>query len=250
MPARNNWQQPAAVPASNRCSGCTVGDLCVAMGSDETTLSKLDELLRVNESIPLGKEVLETGEKFHGLYAVRSGCFKSSVLDREGREQVQGFHFTGELIGLEGISTGRYAATVSSLTDAALCRFPYEQLLSISATSDSGGLQKQLFHLFSDRLANQNWRTADFSASERVVLFLLDISERQREREQDAHSFELPMSRSDIGNYLGLATETVSRIFTRLRADGLIDVRRKRVMLLDAQSLKDRAEVALGTLPS
>lgn len=246
MPAKNGWQAPDNRPDTNRCSGCTVGELCVAMGSDQRTLSKLDDLLRVKEQIPANIEVLKTGETFHGLYSVRRGCFKSSVFDREGREQVQGFHFAGELIGLEGISTGHYAASVESLTEAALCRLSYDELLSISACSD--GLQKQLFRLFSDRLANQNWRTADFSAAERVSLFLLDISERKRERGDDSSSFELAMSRSDIGNYLGLATETVSRVLTRLRTDKLIDVRRKQVTLRDPERLRAQAAAALDTL--
>ena len=226
-------QFPGANP--ERCSGCSVGDLCIALGSDKATLQRLDNLLEIREPIAVDDHVVRAGDPFRGLFAVRAGCFKSYTIDRDGNEQVQGFHLPGELIGLEGVSRGDYAASVQALSEAATCRLEYRKLLSIS--SCSAGLQEQLLRLFASRLAAQHWRTADFSATERLATFLLDIAARLEQRGHPADAFELVMARSDIGNFLGLATETVSRGFGRLASNGIIAVKRKHVRIVDRDAL-------------
>ena len=236
--AEIHQSRPASrLPATDidRCSTCSVGDLCVALGSDARTLSRLDELLDVREPIAVDQHILRVGDPFNGLYAVRAGCFKSYTIDRDGGEQVQGFHFRGELIGLEAVSRGSYGVNVQALTESATCRLEYSELLNISSCST--GLQSQLFRLFSSRLAAQHWRTADFSATERLATFLLDVSARLEQRGHPADQFELVMARSDIGNFLGLATETVSRGFGRLASNGIVDVSRKRVSIVDRAAL-------------
>ncbi len=166
---------------------------------------------------------------------MRSGCFKSYTIDRDGNEQVQGFHLPRELIGLEAVSRGEHGAHVVALTDSATCWLEYTELLRISSCSAS--LQQQLFRLFSGQLAAQHWRTGDFPATERLATFLVNISARLKEHGEDARVFELVMARSDIANYLGLATETVSRSFGRMAAAELIAVRRKKVTILDLEGL-------------
>ena len=232
-------------PDPSRCSGCAVGDLCVAAGSDDKTLSRLDDLLRVREPIEAGSVVIRRGDPFRGLVAVRAGCFKSCVTDREGREQVLGFHLPGELIGLDAVQSKRHRADVVALGGAAMCMLDYHELLSLSACSAQ--LQQQLFRLFSGRLADMNWRGTDLTAEERIAGFVLDVASRLAERGERDDEFELQMSRSDIGNYLGLATETVSRVFRRLHDQGLVDVRRKRVKLADRAALEQLAESLFET---
>lgn len=229
----------AEIKRTLRCSECVVGDLCIALGSDASTLAKLDALLDIREPIANDDHVIRQGDKFRGLFAVRRGCFKSYTIDRDGGEQVQGFHFPGELIGLEAVSRGTHGANVVALTASATCRLEYSELLRIS--SCSAGLQEQLFRLFSSRLASQHWRTADFPATERLATFLLDVATRLAQRGHDGDAFELVMARSDIANYLGLATETVSRGFGRLASQGIIDVRRKRVCIKDRAALEAAA---------
>ncbi len=221
---------------ATRCSTCSVSDLCIALGSDATTLARLDDLLRVKDLIGIEDSVVHQGDPFKGLFAVRRGCFKSFVYDREGNEQVQGFHFSGELIGLEAVSRNTYVANVVALEPGSVCHLRYGELLEISSCSNA--LQKQLFRLFSSRIAATNWRTGDFSADECVAAFLLDMSVRLKARNCDATDLILQMSRRDIGSYLGFAVETVSRTFSRLRDRGLITVRRKRVVINDLKGLR------------
>lgn len=225
--------------ADTRCSGCSVGSLCIARGSDEDTLVRLDAMLETRKFIPPEKLVIRKGDPFKGLVAVRAGCFKSYTIDRDGREQVQGFYFPGELIGMDAVDSKRYRTNVVSLDDASLCSLDYEQLLSVAACSD--GLQRQLFRLFSNKLAHLDWRTGDFTSEERIAAFLLDISLRLSQRGGNGVVFELLMSRSDIGNHLSLATETVSRVFSRLRQRQLIAVSRKRVEIRDHDGLNEIA---------
>ncbi len=219
----------------SRCSSCSVGDICIALGSEKATLQRLDELLTIKDPIAAGDHIVRQGERFRGLLAVRSGCFKSFVTDRDGEEHVQGFHFAGELIGMEGISRSVYAANVVALQEGAICSLNYGELLEVSACSHT--LQKQLFRLFASRIAGTNWRTAGYSASECIAAFLLDISERRKRRGLDPNALELLMSRRDIADYLGLATETVSRTFSKLKRDGMISVRRKHVRIDDRNRL-------------
>ncbi|MEM1263854.1 MAG: helix-turn-helix domain-containing protein [Pseudomonadota bacterium] len=240
--AQVNSSVAVSLPDPSRCSGCSVGDLCVALGSDAQTLRKLDELLDIREPIAAGDHILVQSDPFRGLLAVRRGLFKSYTTDREGREQIQGFYLPGELIGLEGVSRGHYGANVQALSDAAICRLDYDALLKISACST--GLQQQLFRLFSSRLASQHWRTGDFAAIERLAVFLLDVSERFEQRGENGTAFELPMARSDIANFLGLATETVSRAFGRLASNNIISVRRKQVRIVDREALLAAAGAA------
>ncbi|MEL6868261.1 MAG: helix-turn-helix domain-containing protein [Pseudomonadota bacterium] len=224
----------------SRCSACSFGDLCLPSGSDDLTLGKLDALLETTDGIAVGRDVVMRGDAFAGLLAVRSGCFKSYTLDRDGNEQVQGFHFPGEIIGMDAINSHKHRANVQALSDASLCEFDYQSLLELSACSS--GLQQQLFRLFSGKLAGQHWRTMDFTASERLAAFFLDISERLNQRGMDGHDFELAMSRSDIGNYLSLATETVSRVVTKFKVARLLQVDRKRVKVLDVEGLRHIAQ--------
>ena len=241
--AIDTTDRPAAAstyPDAERCSGCVVGGLCVAAGSDEKTLRRLDRLLKVDDPVATTDMVVRRGDPFNSLIAVRAGCFKSFVIDREGREQVQGFHFPGELIGLDAVDGRRYRANVVALSEASLCELDYDRLLELSACSD--GLQKQLFRLFSGRLASLQWRGADFTAEERIAAFLVDIAERLEQRGESGDELELLMSRSDIGNYLGLATETVSRVLKRLSDAGVIAVRRKRVSIRQPDRLLALAE--------
>lgn len=232
-------------PDPGRCSGCAVGDLCVAAGSDRETLSRLDDLLRVRDPIDAGTVVVRRGDPFRGLIAVREGCFKSYVTDREGREQVLGFHLPGELVGLDAVQSKRHRADVVALGAASMCLLEYQELLNLSSCSTQ--LQQQLFRLFSGRLADQNWRGTDLTAEERIAGFVIDVANRLAERGLPGDEFELQMSRSDIGNYLGLATETVSRVFRRLHDQGLVDVRRKRVKIGDRDALTRLAEAVLDT---
>ncbi|MEO0364382.1 MAG: helix-turn-helix domain-containing protein [Pseudomonadota bacterium] len=223
-----------------KCSGCQVGHFCLAAGSDSKTLEQLDGMLVVDSCIASGAHVARRGDAFRGVLAVRRGCFKSYRIDREGREQVRRFHFPGELIGLDAVSGGVYQDNTVALQDGATCEIDYQQLLNLSQCAK--GLQQQLFRLFSGQLAETQLHAGEFSAEERIAAFVCNISERLSARGYDSDKFELSMSRNDIGNHLGLATETVSRVFSRLRSAGVLNVRRKHITILDRMALLQLAE--------
>ena len=242
-PARQSRTEQVQLDTQQRCSGCDVGHLCVATGADETTLEKLDHLLEIRDGVTPSRVVVKRGDPFQGLIAVRSGCFKPYTHARDGREHVLGFFLPGELIGLDAIERGFHQYDVIALDHGALCELDFEALVEISACSD--GLRKQLFRLFASRLADVEWRTGDYTADERLAAFLLDISERLHQRGRDGQRFELPMSRSDIGSYLSLATETVSRVLSRFQKQQWIAVRRKQVSMIAPDALSSAAEAIL-----
>jgi len=196
-------------------------------------------MLRTREGLRPGDHVARVGDDFRGLFAVRAGCFKSYVIDMDGREHVKGFHLPGELMGIEGISVGRHATNITALENGVICDLRYDELLRISAREPS--LQEHLLRLFARRIAEQTRRTGDYSADEKMAAFLLDISMRYAERGRAAELLDLFMARRDIANYLSLATETVSRVLTRFQKRDLILVNRKRVKLLRIERLREIA---------
>lgn len=226
------------------CGACEVGQLCLASGSDAQTLEQLDGLRDPDQSIDRGQSLVDRGARFKQLFVVRKGCFKSFRVDRHGRERITDFYFPGELVGLDAIGMGVYRDDTVAVTDSAVCTLDYDSLVCMS--SCSAPLQRRLFRLFSNRLLDSRLHAGDFSAEERVAAFLVDISARLRRVKSDTGQFELVMSRGDIGSFLGLATETVSRVFTRLSNAQLIHVRRRHVSLLERDRLEQIAEAALG----
>jgi CRP/FNR family transcriptional regulator len=169
---------------------------------------------------------------------------KTCRVDREGREQVLGFHLPGEIIGLSAIDGERYPCDAIALDDVQLCRFSFPKIALLAARLP--GLQTQLFKLMSRGIGHAERLAADYSADERIAAFLVDLSRRLAERGFSGARFELTMPRTDIANYLRLAPETVSRVLRRFRDDGLIKVQRREVELTGADRLAALAEPMLS----
>jgi CRP/FNR family transcriptional regulator len=194
-----------------------------------------------------GEALFNAGDPFTCLYAVDGGFFKTRVFDAEGHEQVTGFFMGGELLGLEGIGLGHYSVTATALEDSLVGVLPYTLIEELSRGAP--GLQHELNVALSRQIARGHevlMLLGSMRAEERVAAFLLDLSARFKERGYSQSEFGLRMTRREVGSYLGLTLETVSRLLSRFRKQGVIEVRQKRVRLLDAARLRAMVNAAAG----
>ena len=220
------------------CTQCSLQQLCLAGGMSHDDLRRLDEIIRTRRPLKSGAHLFRMGEDMGSVFVNRDGAVKTLTYSEQGDEQLVGFHLPGELIGLDALASGRHRCDAVALTDTSLCEIPFGQLSAIAAQIP--GLQQQLMRVIGMSLGrDQDHREilVRRQANERIALFLHGLSERLRGIGRDPLRIRLPMSRIDIANYLGLALETVSRGFTRLQEDGLIDVHGRQVEVLDAAAL-------------
>lgn len=227
------------------CSSCNLRQLCLPVGLAPADLDKLDALLNLRQRVQAGQHVYRAGAPFHALYAIRSGVFKLYRLSADGKEQVLGFHLPGELFGLGAISTGVYAVNAVALEDSHVCEVPFARLEELA--QEVPALQRQIYRFLSAEIL-QDWNAmtvlGSMQAEERLAAFLLDLSERLQRRGFSPSSLHLSMSREEIGNYLGMKLETVSRTFSKLQKDGLITVERRLLEIRDLARLKKLAGCA------
>ncbi len=221
------------------CSQCNLRELCLPGGLSNEELDQLDNLIRVRRTYRKGEHAYRAGDAFDSLYAVRTGFFKTNLLNEDGRDQVTGFHMAGELIGLDGISTDRHPCDAVALEDSELCVIPFSRLEELSR--EAPALQRHLHKIMSREIVSDEsvmMLLGSMRAEERLAAFLLNLSQRMTTRGYSPSEFYLRMTREEIGSYLGLKLETVSRVFSRFQNDGLIAVQQKHVRILDIPKLR------------
>lgn len=221
------------------CAQCSLRELCLPLGLNEDELSQVDTLIGKRRKVARGQRLFRAGDVFESLYAVKAGFFKTEVLTENGRNQVTGFQMAGELLGIDGISTDMYSCDVIALEDSEVCLMPFYGLDAISGQLPS--LQRHLYKLMSREIIRCQGvivMLGAMRAEERVVAFLLNLSQRFAARGYSPVKFLLRMSREEISSYLGLTIETVSRVFSHLRETGLIDVDKKLIHLRNVAALK------------
>ncbi|MES9843679.1 MAG: fumarate/nitrate reduction transcriptional regulator Fnr [Candidatus Sedimenticola sp. PURPLELP] len=220
------------------CKNCSLVTLCLPMGLEPDDVDKLDEIVKRNRPLHRGDHLFREGDKFHSLFVVKTGSVKTYAPSEDGGEQVLGFHLPGELIGLDAIEKEQHHCSAKVLETSAVCEIPFTNLEQLSSQVPS--LQHQMYRLLSREIGHDEdmlTLLGKRSAEERLAAFLLSLSERFKRRGFSASDFYLSMSRHEIGNYLGLAVETVSRLFTRFQDEGLLKVERKHIQLLDFERL-------------
>ena len=220
------------------CLECSLIEICLPVGIARDDLDRLDSIIDRKRPLLRGEHLFRIGDPFQCLYAVRSGSLKTYATSEDGQEQVMGFHLPGELIGLDGIAEGDHPLAARALETTSVCEIPFHDLESLS--TQLPGLQRQLLRVMSKEIRNDEHSMVSRgqkSAEERLASFLIGLSNRFMRRGFSANQFNLSMSRSDIGNYLGLALETVSRLFTRFQNEGLLRVDRKHIELIDRERL-------------
>jgi CRP/FNR family transcriptional regulator len=221
------------------CGNCRLGAICLPLALEDTEIVKLDEIIRRGRPLQKGEHLYRTGDEFTAVYAVRSGAIKAYRITGDGEEQVTGFYFPGEIIGMDGISKNEYASSAKALETSAICEIPFNRFEELSRQVPT--VQHHFFKLMSQEItADQQLITllSKNSADERVASLLVSISARNARRNLSDANFRLPMSRTDIGNFLGLTVETVSRVMGRFSKQGLISINNKEVTLLNITDLK------------
>jgi len=220
------------------CGQCGLNELCLPHALTDQEVEQVDSIVKRSKPLQRGEYLYNTGEEFSAIYAVRSGSIKVFTIDDEGEEQVIGFYLPGELLGLDAIDSKIHMSTAKSMETSSVCEIPYDSIEELSATIRN--LQVHMYRLLSREIrVDQELQMllAKKTAEERIGAFLMNMSLRYEQRRLSSTRFRLPMARSDIGNYLGLAVETVSRIFTRLQTMGVLKVEGKEVEILDRNAL-------------
>lgn len=218
------------------CRSCSLRDLCLPLGLDTDDMHKLESIVHTRGPIRSGEHLFREGDAFHAIYAVKSGALKTYTIDNQGREHVLGFHIAGELVGLDGIHSGRNRCNSVALQGTSVCALPFSRLEQLIHEVPS--LQAQVLRIMSRELSASAQLATDHSAEERLAGFLVSLSRRYAKRGLVPTLLTLPMPRRDIASHLRLATETVSRLFARFQEDGLVDVRRREVEILDLAALE------------
>jgi CRP/FNR family transcriptional regulator len=236
QPATRGGPQPA--PSKTLCSTCHLRDLCLPCGLSGHDAQCLDGLMFGRRKVAAGQALYHAGEKFHFIHAVRSGTFKSSLMLADGREQVSGFHLAGELMGLDGIANGSHASSATALEDAEVCAIPYAPLNQLAARIPA--LQQVVSRIMSREIVREHglmMLLGSMNAEERLAAFLLNLSQRLKARGWSPSEFHLRMSRAEIGSYLGMKLETVSRTFSAFQQKGLLEVDKRHVRIVDLDAL-------------
>jgi len=239
MPNRKLATPITLVDVKTACSNCNLHELCLPLGLSHDEVEKLDELVANRRRLKRGEHLYRAGEPFHAIYAVRSGFFKTDVLLEDGREQVTGFQMTGELLGLDGISTEHHSCNAVALDDSEVCTIPFSHLEGLSREIQT--LQHHFHKVMSREIVRDHgvmMLLGTMRAEERLATFLLNLSQRFTARGYSPAEFYLRMTREEIGSYLGLKLETVSRAFSRFQEEGLIAVQQKHVRILSIAGLK------------
>lgn len=221
------------------CSGCRLSTICLPIALQAPDIERLDAIVQRGRPLRKGEYVYREGQSFTSVYAVRAGTLKAFSTTDSGEEQVTGFYLPGEIFGMDGLGKNKHVSSAVALETAAICEIPFERLSELSIHIPS--LQRHFFQLMSQEIAQDQQLIAQLSkntAEQRVAALLLSISARNARRKLSATNFRLPMSRTDIGNYLGLTVETVSRIFSRFQKMGLLASDHREVILLRADELR------------
>jgi len=221
------------------CENCSLSRLCLPMGLEAEDVNKLNEIVSRAKPLHRNDFLFREGDEMTGIHAVKTGSIKTFIIREDGSEQVLGFHLPGEIIGLDAIETGKHTCNAKILETTATCLIPFDKLEALSSQIPS--LQHQIFRLMSREISSESNMLillGKRNADERLAAFLLSLSQRYHQRAFSATEFNLSMSRNEIGNYLGLAVETVSRLFTRFQDEGILRVERKHIELINIDALK------------
>lgn len=218
------------------CSQCALGKLCLPRGLEERQIQEFEQIVNKLRPLQKGEHIFRAGDEFSCIVSVRSGSFKSYVINEEGEEQVLGFHLPGEIIGLDAIHATTHTANVVALDTSSVCALNFDSVAEMARHLP--GLQQELFRVMSQHIAELEANAADLTADQRIARFLLSLSARFERRGYSRSEFNLSMARRDIASHLRLATETVSRVLARFQEQGLVKVNRKNIVIEDFDGLE------------
>ena len=229
---------PSAIKVA--CSNCNLRELCMPVGLSDQDLLRIEEVVAVKRKIKRGANLFSDGDNFNALYAIRTGFFKTCVATEDGREQVTGFQMAGEIMGLDGIVSDHHTCNAVALEDAEVCVMPFDQIEHLSR--EVKALQHHVHKIMSREIVREHGvmlLLGSMRAEERLAAFLLNLVQRLHARGFSRTELVLRMTREEIGSYLGLKLETVSRTFSKFAEEGSIEVKQRHVQILDPQALQN-----------
>ncbi len=225
------------------CSTCKLREVCLSVGLEADAMTDLEEVVTPAMRVAKGETLYRSGGRFAGLYAIRLGSFKTVLLADDGQEQVAGYHMPGEILGADGIGAGLHDSEAVALEDSEVCAIPFDSLQDLAR--DQQAVQQNLHRILAREIVRERkimMMLGTMSAEQRLAAFLVDLSERYRARGYSSSEFVLRMTREEIGSYLGLKLETVSRLLSRFQREGLLQVQGRVVKLLDLITLRQLVE--------
>ncbi|OQX34227.1 MAG: transcriptional regulator FNR [Oceanospirillales bacterium LUC14_002_19_P2] len=220
------------------CRDCSLSQLCLPLALKIEDIDELDRIIKRGRPLKKGEHLFLEGDPFHSVYAVRSGALKTYTATNEGEEQITGFYLPSELVGLSGLDTEAYPVSAQAIETTMVCEIPFDRLEKLS--DDYPELRRQLMRVMCRKIREDQQMKLLLSkknADERIATFLINLASRFRRRGFSSQSFRLSMSRNEMGNYLGLAVETVSRVFTRFQKNSLINANGKEIEITNAMEL-------------
>ncbi|MEH0164676.1 fumarate/nitrate reduction transcriptional regulator Fnr [Paucibacter sp. JuS9] len=226
-------------PFKVACSSCNLRELCLPVGLSQENIDQIDNMVGQRKQVPRGEALFRSGDPFQSIFAVRTGFFKTCVSSEDGRDQVTGFQMAGELLGLDGISSDHHSCDAVALEDSQVCVIPFSRLEELSREFNE--LQRQFHKIMSREIVRDHGvmlLLGSMRAEERLAAFLLNLTQRLQARGFSASSLVLRMTREEIGSYLGLKLETVSRTFSKFQDDGLLEVKQRQIRIIDQAGLQ------------
>jgi CRP/FNR family transcriptional regulator len=221
------------------CSNCNLRELCMPLGLNDDEMKRIDEVVATRRKIARGETLFRNGEKFNALFAIRTGFFKTCISSEDGRDQVTGFQMAGEIIGLDGIVSDQHTCDAIALEDAEVCVMTFDRIEELSR--EINALQRHVHKIMSREIVREHGvmlLLGSMRAEERLAAFLLNLVQRLHARGFSQSELVLRMTREEIGSYLGLKLETVSRTFSKFVEDGIVEVKQRHVRILNTEALK------------
>lgn len=222
------------------CSSCCLQGVCLPCELHGAELDRFGDIATAKRKVARGAALYRAGDSFDSIYAVRSGAFKTVGVSHNGSEKVTGFHLPGELLGLDAINTGRHGYSAVALEDCEVCAIPFAALEKMALSVPA--LQHQLFRVLSGDISRDQGLMlllGSMAAEQRLAAFLLSLSRRYQKLGFSPNQFVLRMTREEIGNYLGLTLETISRLLSRFHKEAVIGVHQREIEIKDAARLRE-----------
>ncbi|MDP5111999.1 MAG: fumarate/nitrate reduction transcriptional regulator Fnr [Burkholderiaceae bacterium] len=225
---------------STHCSTCMMGSVCLPVGMPASEVAKLDELVKERLRIAKGQPLFLHGTSLDALFSLRTGSIKSQIVEASGHHQITGFYLPGEIVGLDGMFDGMHSSTSIAMEDSEVCVVKLDDIDEVSRYVPT--LQHQVRHLMSKEIARSHQvllALGSMRSEQRLAAFLINLSQRLAALGYSSTDFIMRMGREEIGNYLGLTLETVSRLFSRFARDGVIRVNQREIKILDMAALNE-----------
>ncbi len=216
-----------------------LSEICLPLGMARTDVSKLDELIKERIRLPKGTALFHLGDKTEAVYGIRSGSIKTQLEEASGQVQITGFLLPGEILGMDGLVNNTHVSHAIALEDSEVCVIRLDDMDRMSLHIPV--LQQQFRRLMSKEINRSHKLVMSLGAlrsEQRLAAFLLNLSHRLSSLGYSPNEFVLRMSREEIGNYLGLTLETVSRLFSRFAREGLLHIHQREVHIIDMQALR------------